>query len=348
MSEQRYPETNEQMTRNQQSEAGGRCCANQCEYRGLEEQSNQGTISVRFEGSQTRPQQKSLREYNANSYISARNEQSRRRKNRIIVGVLVAALVVGIGIFAFGAINNVGNQQSADQDIEVQENQLIEQAKSDNRLMVSDSLNFDKPTEHVVYLTFDDGPSSNTDRILSTLKEKGVAATWFIKGNSESLEKVKDIWNGGHQVAIHTYDHNYQSIYASESAFWNDVYKTSDAIEEHLGFTPPMLLRFPGGSFNAFNKNIADRLTDSTSENGWHYFDWNVSCGDGSPNPYTADDIYGFVVAEAEGKNSACVLMHDSAAKDATADALGMIIDYFKAEGYEFKVLTADSYGYHF
>lgn len=70
------------------------------------------------------------------------------------------------------------------------------------------------------YLTFDDGPSNNTERILDILKENGVKATFFVIGRSSRLELVKREKEEGHTVALHTYSHEYDDVYRSTDAFF--------------------------------------------------------------------------------------------------------------------------------
>ena len=93
-------------------------------------------------------------------------------------------------------------------------------------------------------------------------------------------------------------------------------------------------------------QSFYDQLIEQMNETGYHYFDWNVSCGDGAD--HTADELVGYTIGEADGCHSCCVLMHDSAAKDTTVEALPRIIQYFIDNGLEFDVLLSDTFGYHF
>lgn len=215
----------------------------------------------------------------------------------------------------------------------------------DERKATSNSLNEDFPGRHVCFLTFDDGPSTNTQRILGILDDYGVKATWFVKGNCGSLEELPGIWAAGNQVAIHTYSHDYEAVYASNDAYWADLHQCGDVISEQIGFAPT-LVRFPGGSVNDFNAAVRSQIIDQMNTTGYHYFDWNVSCGDGSD--HAADDLVNYTISEADGCNSCCVLMHDSAAKDTTVEALPRIIQYFIDNDFEFDVLLSDTFGYHF
>ena len=216
---------------------------------------------------------------------------------------------------------------------------------ADERRATSNSTNEEFPGRHVCFLTFDDGPSTNTQRILGILNDYGVRATWFVKGNCGSLEELPSIWEQGNQVAIHTYTHEYEQVYASVDAYWADLHQCGDAIAEQIGHSPT-LVRFPGGSVNDFNAVVRDDIIAQMNETGYHYFDWNVSCGDGAD--HTADELVGYTIGEADGCHSCCVLMHDSAAKDTTVEALPRIIQYFIDNGFEFDVLLSDTFGYHF
>jgi peptidoglycan/xylan/chitin deacetylase (PgdA/CDA1 family) len=81
-----------------------------------------------------------------------------------------------------------------------------------------------------VYLTFDDGPSENTDRILDILDDYNVKATFFVIGQDpvEYGDTYKRIVDEGHTIGMHSYSHNYSKIYASEEAFIEDYNQIHD------------------------------------------------------------------------------------------------------------------------
>lgn len=216
-----------------------------------------------------------------------------------------------------------------------------------NREKESDSANDVKPTEKVVYLTFDDGPSEHTEQILDTLDAYGIKATWFILGNTGNIDKVKEIWKRGHQVGLHSAEHDYEYVYANPDNFIADINKVGSAVRERIGFFPT-LIRFPGGSVNGYNAGRADEFKQAATNQGWHFFDWNVSIGDSTQPPAPVEQLVENIKREAEGCNSANVLMHDSDFKPTTPEALPQIIEYFKSQGYSFDVIATDSFGYHF
>ena len=69
----------------------------------------------------------------------------------------------------------------------------------------------------VIYLTFDDGPSARTDEILAVLDRENIKATFFVVGQTSeaNLQRMRDIAEQGHTIAMHSYSHKYTRIYAS-------------------------------------------------------------------------------------------------------------------------------------
>ena len=80
---------------------------------------------------------------------------------------------------------------------------------------------------HKVYLTFDDGPSSNTTAILDILKKHNIKATFFVIGkeDDESKARYRQIVNAGHTLAMHSYSHKYSVLYDSLDSFESDFSK---------------------------------------------------------------------------------------------------------------------------
>ena len=199
----------------------------------------------------------------------------------------------------------------------------------------------------VIYLTFDDGPSSSiTPKILDILKEKNVKATFFVLNYSSSLEYlIKREYNEGHSIGIHGYSHVYSDIYKSDEAFMNNVTKLQKKIAESIGYEPT-IIRFPGGSSNTVSKNyskgIMTRLTKSVVDTGFKYYDWNVSSGDAG-GAQTSAQVYKNVVNNLSKSRSNVVLMHDFAGNTKTLNALADIIDYGLENGYVFKPITKDT-----
>ena len=87
------------------------------------------------------------------------------------------------------------------------------------------------------FLTFDDGPSSNTQPILDILKEKGIKATFFVLGSNveKAPETVKRIYEEGHFIANHGYSHVYTSIYQSPQTVLDEYNRCNQLVRDAIG-----------------------------------------------------------------------------------------------------------------
>ncbi len=199
--------------------------------------------------------------------------------------------------------------------------------------------NFKAPARKTVYLTFDDGPSENTQPVLDTLDRYGIKATFFVTGmHPDYFPMISTCYQAGHTIGMHTYSHDYSDVYASIDAYWNDLNKIADVVRNQIGYVP-CFIRFPGGSSNTVSANyttgIMSELSQEVVNEGYQYYDWDASCGDGAD--HTADELVDATMADTSyGYQSIVFLMHDGTSKESTVEALPRIIEYFQSEGYEF------------
>ena len=208
-------------------------------------------------------------------------------------------------------------------------------------------------TKGVIYLTFDDGPSSTiTPKVLDILKKEKIKATFFILNYSKSNEKyVKRIVKEGHTIGIHGYSHEYSKIYKTKSAFINNIYSLQHKIEESTGVST-RFIRFPGGSSNTisrrYNKGIMTALTKDMLGRGFKYYDWNISSGDAG-GAKTSKDVYNNVIKNLSKKRGNLVLCHDFSGNTKTLNALPDIIKYAKKHGYKFAAIDDNTpmYAHH-
>lgn len=192
-----------------------------------------------------------------------------------------------------------------------------------------------------VYLTFDDGPSPNTGLVLDILAEYGIKATFFVVGyeDEESAEYYKRIVEEGHTLAMHSYTHNYGIIYENIDAFRQDVTRLSDLLTDITG-VKPVIYRFPGGSSNTVAAMDINECKAYLEQEGIVYFDWNVSSGDGNANKTPVESIVSNVVDGVSERQRSVVLMHDSAAKSNTVEALCTIIEKLQEMNVVFLPIT--------
>lgn len=190
----------------------------------------------------------------------------------------------------------------------------------------------DYETVRKVCLTFDDGPSANTDAILDILARYDVKATFFVNGKPGFEEQYQRIVDEGHTLAMHSYSHKYQELYSDLDAFEEDFFEIQSFLMDITGIQCKYY-RFPGGSSNTVcNVNMKDCI-DFLGDQDIVYFDWNVSSGDATRNYISATQIVNNVMMPVENNNwnTYVVLMHDAVGKETTVEALPIIIERLQA-----------------
>jgi len=203
----------------------------------------------------------------------------------------------------------------------------------------------------IAYLTFDDGPSKVTPKVLNTLSRYNVKATFFVIGNPslEGRSLYKRIVAEGHAIGNHSYSHNYKKIYQSVTAFQRDVNKLNELLEQTISFRPD-IIRFPGGSNNTVSYRAGGRyvmrhIAAEVTKQGYQYFDWNVSSSDATTAAVRSKaQIVSAVKRATAGQDRIIVLMHDAPGKWTTADALPEVIQFLQDQGYRFEKLNKSAY----
>ncbi len=102
--------------------------------------------------------------------------------------------------------------------------------------------------EKRIAITFDDGPSRETGKVLDLLKKYNAKATFFIwgkriKGREKIIERIK---KEGHEFGNHTYSHKRMSFKSKK--FIEEDIKKCDAELSKFGIKTN-LFRFPGFKF---------------------------------------------------------------------------------------------------
>ena len=190
-----------------------------------------------------------------------------------------------------------------------------------------------------MYLTFDDGPSEeNTAAVLDILKARGIKATFFVVGENvrKHPEIARRIVEEGHTIGIHCNHHNYKEIYASVNSYLEDFQAAYDAVYEVTG-VEVKLFRFPGGSINAYNKDVYEDIIAKMTERGFTYFDWNGCLEDASKNTTPAQLIQNARQSTLDRKK-VVMLAHDIVYN--TTLCLDELIDQFPE--YRMEPLTED------
>lgn len=179
-----------------------------------------------------------------------------------------------------------------------------------------------------VYLTFDDGPSSNTNRILDILADYDVKATFFVVGKEEEQYQAlyRRIVEEGHTLAMHSFSHKYNEIYESVESYSEDLSKLQEFLYNNTGVWC-RYCRFPGGSSNTVSRVDMHELIAYLDKQDISYFDWNVSSGDASSAYISPESIVRNCTANLKDYDEAIILMHDAYEKKTTVEALPALIE---------------------
>lgn len=199
----------------------------------------------------------------------------------------------------------------------------------------------------VIFLTFDDGPTSDsTPQILDILKKRDIKATFFILHYDEHREPlIKREKEEGHTIALHGYSHTYSEVYPSADACLENFRKIKEQVYQTTG-TESKIIRFPGGSSNVISKKYCEgvmtELTKRVIDEGYRYFDWNVDSDDAG-HAKTSEKVYQNVTTGIKPGRNNVVLMHDFAGNHKTIDALDSIISWGLEQGYVFRRITEET-----
>ncbi|ONI43317.1 hypothetical protein AN641_01465 [Candidatus Epulonipiscioides gigas] len=204
-----------------------------------------------------------------------------------------------------------------------------------------------KDHSKIAYLTFDDGPSDNTIKILDFLKLNNIKATFFVLGIPSRIDVYKRIVDEGHTLALHSNTHEYSDIYKDPQSFLDDIIALKDFIKKTIGYDAE-ILRFPGGSNNTISHKyggalIMQDIIKTVNDAGYTYFDWNVDSMDASKNIQDKNIIVDAVIKQSSVLDQAVILMHDSQCKTTTVDALPEVVIGLKNLGFKFDKLTLDT-----
>lgn len=294
-----------------------------------------------------------------------------------LASVAIVVVLVGGGI----ALSGRGGSNTSDADNIITPNLEQQEEESDASENLASTVNPDEPADlvwrdsefavdpsfhnwstndngrKVVYLTIDDGPSQITEQFLDLLDRYDVKATFFVTGNDpEYYSLIRDAYNRGHTIGLHTMTHEYDKVYASEQAYYKDLEEVGNVVKEQIGYVP-CFIRFPGGSSNGmadqYSPGLMQKLANGVQARGYQYYDWSLSSGDGEVR--SAEEL----IAQSTEPNGAgpgldptkdtniVLLCHDSGTKQSTLEALPKIIESYQKRGYSFEALDRTSWVCH-
>ena len=178
------------------------------------------------------------------------------------------------------------------------------------------------PNKPMIALTFDDGPSKHTDRLLDIFAAHGGKGTFFVVGNliENRSDTVERIVLEGHQVAGHSWDHRQLTKLGSDE-LTQQIMATRAKIYEITG-TDATVLRPPYGAVNEDVKNVCEQLGVTIVNWSMDTLDWKYK---------DADKIYNTIINDV--KDGDIILCHDL--HGTTVDAMERVIPALIEQGYQ-------------
>lgn len=202
------------------------------------------------------------------------------------------------------------------------------------------------PEEKKIYLTFDDGPIPGvTEKLLDVLKEQNIKATFFVVGKEipEREHILKRIYNEGHTIGLHTYNHKFKKVYKSDDIFIDEMLQTRKKINEILNISPTAI-RFPAGSSGRMTQELLDKL----HSNNMRVFDWTIDLHDGCSSGASVSELIRNGRKFNPKYTRLIILAHCNSNNINTVKALPEIIKFYKELGYEFAAIGEDTPDYYY
>ncbi|MEA4912694.1 MAG: polysaccharide deacetylase family protein [Oscillospiraceae bacterium] len=184
----------------------------------------------------------------------------------------------------------------------------------------------------VIYLTFDLGYENGyTEKILDTLREKNVKATFFITMDyaKEAPDIVRRIIDEGHTLGNHTVKH--PSIpTVSDARVRAELMDLHDYVLDNFGYTM-RLFRYPMGEFSEHTLSLINTLGYKSIFWSFAYKDWIT---DDQP-----DESYALQRTTDYLADGSIYLLHAVSATNAAI--MGDLVDAARSRGFEFGLIDA-------
>lgn len=213
---------------------------------------------------------------------------------------------------------------STDPNFEIPEetpngSQILPMATAAGGVAIRATIDPDKP---MVALTFDDGPSKTTTKILNILSENGGRATFFVVGNRvyDYADTTKEIVNQGSEVGSHTWDHKKLTL-LSNAEITKELVDTNDIVYT-VANVRPKVLRPPYGSVNDKVKSVAKGEDMAIANWSIDTLDWKTK---------NASATYDAIMKDV--KDGSIILAHDLHPE--TGDAMEKVIPELVKRGYQ-------------
>lgn len=188
--------------------------------------------------------------------------------------------------------------------------------------------------EKVAYITFDDGPSKYTSKILDILDENNVKGTFFMLNDNMIVfkDKVARMEKEGHGIGFHGVSHELKELYKTENSAIEE-FKTCNRTFYKITGKTSRLVRIPYGS----KPNMMESIYKKFIDEDFLLWDWTVDTEDWKS---TEDQIVSNILYYAREKDRIVILLHEN---QKTVDCLPDIIKILRERGYSIEPITEDT-----
>lgn len=239
--------------------------------------------------------------------------------------------VINLSLYTYKYNTNITSKNIKNIEIDADKNYTVKEGEETSNTAEYDFykqkiIDKNKP---MIALTFDDGPSYNTNYVLDILEKYNVKATFFLLGTNikDNEDTIKRMSNLGMEIGNHMYSHKLAKKLSKDKI--EKEISSVDNLVYNITNKYPTLVRPSYGSYNNKIKKIANRPI----------IIWNIDTLDWKY--HNSKKISNNIIKKASDGD--IVLMHDI--YSATAKSLEITIPKLLKEGYQL-VTVSDLFYY--
>ncbi|WLR50334.1 polysaccharide deacetylase family protein [Bacillus tianshenii] len=255
---------------------------------------------------------------------------SERKKYLSMIGVICLLVVLSILSVREPAKAITADVKAGVEQVEKEQTPLPTPSENENETQSEEN-------KKVVYLTFDDGPSTVTGEILTLLDKYNAKATFFMLGPNikKHPSEVKQMAAQGHGLGLHSMTHRKDKFYASRYSSLNEMNMARQTLEETTG-TSTLLIRTPYGSVPYMKKSYRETV----EEWGYVMWDWNIDSRDWKyQDSRYIQAVINQLQIVSKGERPPVILLHE---RKTTLQHLEKLLIYLHKSGYRMVPITKD------
>ena len=189
-----------------------------------------------------------------------------------------------------------------------------------------------------IYFTFDDGPTYMTEPLLEILKKHRVKASFFVTNVEGRVDILKRIAEEGHSVCLHSFSHDYKTVYSSPEGYFEDLKKIDDLVYETVGIRSKTV-RLPGGTHNTVHSDYCEGIIpvilSELKEKGYRVIDWDCDNNDGCLFHMPPKAYFLYFLSKLGDQEETVFLSHTRTEDHESIRSIDLILDFCEKNGWE-------------